>query len=397
MGWNAVRFLAAGEDADVYASDPFYKLEYSHSDIAMVSQLPPDLPNALSRIKTPSQLRLHTLLCKYLFGQGEDMCRLFDQDSGADAVAIAAIQRGELVRHKSTFHLTKEESDWLHIDRILRPELYVRKMPPEHVSQRVVNEGYDRDRLNLILQRSAAELSPVDRYCQLLLRAYGSDDGVAYRKITSSVVSPVVTSIQELSEALNVASNDMHDRGDVSYWPEIMDTLQSDGCVHDHSPSIVATTVNSMVLFRLEDPMELLAVANHPMHIATVTEHPFIVPGHFAASVMHHDSPHLNLGEYTPFAVDLCVTITWTGRFTANGYVPGRLTARMFREPLCSDEINGHPHPRSDARVASDTDSALVRVPVGYVEINSLQLCTLTSMGRMVIRWGMCVSIMMKG
>jgi hypothetical protein len=303
----------AAEDADVYTSDPFYKLEYSLSDITMVSQLPPDLPNALSRIKTPSQLRLHMLLCKYLHGQGEDVCRLFDQDSGADAIAIAAIQRGELVRKKSTFHLTQEEADWIHIDRILRPELYVRKMPPEHVSPRVLSQGYDRDRLNSILQRSAAELAPVDKYCQLLLRSYGSDDGIAFRKVTGSVVSPVVTSMQELSEALNVASNDMHDRGDVSYWPEIMEQLRGHERIHDHSPCVVATTVNAMVLYRLEDSMELLAVANHPMHIATVTEHPFTVPGHFATAVMHPDSLQTDGSDYTPFAIDLCVTITWTG------------------------------------------------------------------------------------
>lgn len=62
------------------------------------------------------------------------MCRLFDQDSGADAVAIAAIQRGELVRAKPMHALTQDESDWIYVDSILRPDLYSHRGVPDRVS-----------------------------------------------------------------------------------------------------------------------------------------------------------------------------------------------------------------------------------------------------------------------
>ena len=91
---------------------------------------------------------------------------------------------------------------------------------------------------------------------------------------------------------------------------------------------------------------------------------------------------------YTPFAVDLSVVVTWTGKFTANGYVPGRLSARLYREPLVMEDLNAEPSSsfaRHHTRPPSD-DSALIRVPVGYGNIPSVQLCTLTSVGRLVIR-----------
>ena len=130
---NALRPRFADEDRDVYATDPFYQCSYSQRDIARVSQMSPDLLTALSQIKSPSDLRLHFLLSKYLFGQGEEVTRLFDQDSGSDAVAIAAIQRGELVRMKPLDDLTTDEADWMFLDRIVRPEYYVRKLPPDNV------------------------------------------------------------------------------------------------------------------------------------------------------------------------------------------------------------------------------------------------------------------------
>ena len=73
----------------------------------------------------------------------------------------------------------------------------------------LIAQNYDRDRLCQILERRACDLSPVDRRAQLLMRAYATDDGHAYRRITSSYITPVVSSMQELSEALPVGGQDM--------------------------------------------------------------------------------------------------------------------------------------------------------------------------------------------
>ena len=69
--------------------------------------------------------------------QGEEVCRLFDQDSGADAVAIASIQRGELARRAAPSELCQDEIDWLHLHRIMQPDLFVGVPPVHGVSGRI--------------------------------------------------------------------------------------------------------------------------------------------------------------------------------------------------------------------------------------------------------------------
>ena len=49
---------------------------------------------ALPFLRSDSELRLHALLARFLHGQGEDEERLRDQESGARALAQAAVARG---------------------------------------------------------------------------------------------------------------------------------------------------------------------------------------------------------------------------------------------------------------------------------------------------------------
>ncbi len=72
--------------------------------------------------------------------------------------------------------------------------------------------------------------------------------------------------------------------------------------------------------------------------------------------------------EKTLFAIDLNVTVTWTGTFTAKGYVAGRLSAALYR---CLPAAPGFPAMQQ----------------LGFAPNASAELCTLTSMGRFVIRY----------
>ena len=98
-------------------------------------------------------------------------------------------------------------------------------------TESIESAGYDRDGLLSLLQRRACDLNDVQRRAQLLLRAYGSDDGVAFRRIASSYITPVVGTVQELSEALTVINQDMYERGDVEYSADVF--LQASGLMAD--------------------------------------------------------------------------------------------------------------------------------------------------------------------
>lgn len=153
--------------------------------------------------------------------------------------------------------------------------------------------------------------------------------------------------------------------------------------MYEFDPAVQACAVNAMALCRVDGTLELLSVQNAPMHVGTTVEHPFTIPGSFAyaaACNTPRDAP------YIPFAVDFTVSVTWTGKFTANGYAPGRLSARVYREPLSSSDDGSGPSLPSLRFQVGDADSALVRVPVGYMVVSSVQLCSLTTMGSLVIR-----------
>lgn len=53
------------------------------------------------------------------------------------------------------------------------------------------------------------------------MRAHASDDGNAFRRIAAAYITPVVSTLQELSEAVNTLCTDMHERGDVDYSQQI--------------------------------------------------------------------------------------------------------------------------------------------------------------------------------
>ncbi len=84
-------------------------------------------------------------------------------------------------------------------------------------------QSFTKDRLEMLLACRAADLKNAeDRRAQMLLRVFGSDGGVALRRIAQSYVTPCASSIAELNEAFVVLQRDMRDRGDVSYLPDVI-------------------------------------------------------------------------------------------------------------------------------------------------------------------------------
>jgi hypothetical protein len=139
---------------------------------------------------------------------------------------------------------------------------------------------YNRDRLLLLLAMRAADLRlRDDRRAQLLLRAFGSDDGAALRRIATSYITPQASNLAELSEHLSVLSRDMHDRGDVLYIPEAMEAIEQGQPLSDDSAAVVASMVNGSAFLVQPETENLLSLSNVSMAIASTNEHRFEVPG----------------------------------------------------------------------------------------------------------------------
>ncbi len=56
--------------------------------------------------------------------------------------------------------------------------------------------------------------------------------------------------------------------------------------VTDNSAAVQGMCVNAMALCRVDEMLQLLNVESAPMHVGTVLEHGFMVPGNFASCVL---------------------------------------------------------------------------------------------------------------
>ena len=122
----------SAEDEKVYAVDPAYACSASRETLLRLACLPASPLQALAYMRDPSEAKLHGLIVKYQHGLGEEVERLKDQESGARAVAMAAVARGYIARTKAPSQRTAEEADWVALDCIVRPHLYV----PQRASSR---------------------------------------------------------------------------------------------------------------------------------------------------------------------------------------------------------------------------------------------------------------------
>lgn len=113
------------DDQDVYGADPLYRTLVPKTTLFRIASLPCSPLQALAYLRSSAEVRIHALLVKYLHGQGEDAERLRDQESGARGMATAAVARGYVARTKPPSLRTQEERDWVSLDRLLRPHLYL--------------------------------------------------------------------------------------------------------------------------------------------------------------------------------------------------------------------------------------------------------------------------------
>ena len=120
---------APGDDATAYRTDPAYSCAFPVEELHRLAALPLCPAAALPWLRSREEVRAHALLATYLHGHGEAEERLRDHESGARAVAIAAVARGYVARTTPPAARTPEEADWVSLDRILRPQLYVRPSP----------------------------------------------------------------------------------------------------------------------------------------------------------------------------------------------------------------------------------------------------------------------------
>jgi hypothetical protein len=121
------------EDNEVYKTDRKYRCNIPLSILEGLVDLPVSLTQALAYMNDKEHVKAHGVLSKFLYGMGEDVERLVDQDSGARAVAAAAVARGFAARIKLPHMRSEEEKEWVALDVVLRPFLYVTPGPtPEN-------------------------------------------------------------------------------------------------------------------------------------------------------------------------------------------------------------------------------------------------------------------------
>ena len=158
------------------------------------------------------------------------------------------------------------------------------------------------------------------RRVQMLMRAYGSDDGAAVRANAEAVVTPVVRNIHAFPDTLTGIAEDLRQRQEVSLSKEIA----------FGSVAAAAVTASQGVVMLHSDAVEpLLSVAEHTLERGETHEHAFEIPAGLNLSNIH-------------------VQITYRGDFDGRGFVVGRLACGMFRMPLADPGVIAQAHQTVD-------------------------------------------------
>jgi len=116
---------ANANDTKIMEADILYKSPWPAEILQEVSSLPCSPATAISAMSSPQHLEIHRLIAKYTHGHGEETERIRDMALGAKSVACAAVARGFAARTKAPSMRTAEEQDWVSLDRIYRPHLYI--------------------------------------------------------------------------------------------------------------------------------------------------------------------------------------------------------------------------------------------------------------------------------
>ena len=120
----------SAEDEEQYSIDALYRTTMSKALLFSLAALPISPLQALPFLRTAAEVGAHALLARYLHGHGEEDERMRDQESGARAAAQAAVARGFLARTKLPSLRSHEEADFVSLDILLRPHLYLGEPAP---------------------------------------------------------------------------------------------------------------------------------------------------------------------------------------------------------------------------------------------------------------------------
>ncbi len=113
------------DEQKLLEADPLYQTPWPPDVLETLVGLPCSLSTALASMNSTEHMELHRLIAKYTHGYGEESERLRDMSLGAKAVACAAVARGFAARTKLPSMRSAEEQDWVALDKIYRPHLYV--------------------------------------------------------------------------------------------------------------------------------------------------------------------------------------------------------------------------------------------------------------------------------
>lgn len=116
-------------DKDAYRNDRAYRTGVPRAVLEAIADLPASLTQSLAFMTEHEHVRLHHIIAKFLYGAGEDAERLADQDSGARGAAAAAVARGFVARTKPPHLRSEEEKEWVALDVVFRPFLYLSRGP----------------------------------------------------------------------------------------------------------------------------------------------------------------------------------------------------------------------------------------------------------------------------
>jgi len=133
-------------EAEEMKFDPDYAINFTIEDIQRMLNLPPQIQLALPFLYTPLEMKAHQLLMKYSVEQGEDYFK--DLDSKSQDIEVEGDGKGKLtskqqreaafqlncllkerkcsdIRSTSINEMDDEQKNWIKVDKILNPELYV--------------------------------------------------------------------------------------------------------------------------------------------------------------------------------------------------------------------------------------------------------------------------------
>jgi hypothetical protein len=367
-------------NADLYPAPSRYETlqlrkrteDLSIAKLKQIAKLPTPLQEALAYLDSEAEIRAHRLICKFTHETDVAKMEAADQRS----TRVARQRQAAWVRHTPPELLTNEERQWLAIDAKLRPYVYPR---PQTMS--VETELADRkwaEELRHALSEAPLKvtlLPPKLKKARQLVEMYAPmGDGPAppaVRKVGGSerpagagCDAAVVSCLADVPAAYKSERGvvPVKVRGSKSV------TLVRIGC-----PPI--SEAGRLRGEEEPDPKHARVLARPVTPLAAVE---LDDTGTLSLELRQRRSHHFVLSA--PVS-ELRITIMVRGVVDARGYIPGRLSASLYRH--LPERFSSHANADGTKRDPSAESGAIA---VGFTDHSDVTICTLKSMGRLVIR-----------